>query len=148
MTLMRLHNWNCDALMVRKWLNESGENFFNGWRSWVSRTTTAAPRPPTREHRKTTHRFGDWDGAKWVFKHQGPILVKFLKEACVRYGVEIMTQARGRHLLQDEDGSVNGVVVEGLDGLLTVRARAVILATGSISNNQQLIRRFYGSRKA
>ena len=142
---MRLHNWNCDALMVRKWLNGSGENF--EWLEDLGLTYDycCTETSDQRDHRKTTHRFGDWDGEKWVMKLQGPILVKGLREACARYGVEIVTQTRARHLLQDDDGAVNGVVAETPEGELTIHAGAVILATGSISNNQELIRRFYGT---
>jgi fumarate reductase flavoprotein subunit len=143
--LMRIHNWNCDALMVRKWLNGSGENF-----EWLENlgltydfvtTETADP----RIHRNTHHRFGDWDGGKWVTRHHGKALVKCLRDACDKYGVEIITQARAKHLLQADDGSVNGVVADGRDGELRVHAGVVILATGSISSNRQLIKRFYNS---
>jgi fumarate reductase flavoprotein subunit len=143
--LMRLHNWNCDALMVRKWLNGSGENF-----EWLESlgltydyicTETSDP----HKHRLTHHRFGEWNGAIWVMKQHGKTVVACLREACMKHGVEIVTQARARHLLQAGDGSVNGVVAETPDGELTVSAAAVILATGSISSNEQLIRRFYGT---
>jgi fumarate reductase flavoprotein subunit len=143
--LMRLHNWNCDALMVRKWLNGSGENF-----EWLEDLGLkydycCTETSDQRHHRKTTHRFGEWDGEKWVMKLQGPILVKGLRDACASHGIEILTQTRARHLLRSDDGAVNGVVAEGPEGELTIHACAVILATGSISNNQELIRRFYGT---
>ncbi len=143
--LIKIHNWNCDALLVRKWLEGSGENI-----SWLENlgltydfVTTEACDPS--RFRNTHHRFGDWDGQKWVMKHQGPILVKCLMDACEKYGVEIITSTRARHLIQGDNGAVVGVKVEGQDGPLTIHAGAVILCTGSISSNQQLIKRFYGT---
>ena len=140
--LMRLLNWRCDAKLVRKWLNGSGENF-----EWLEdlglEYSFCCTESADLSKIKPTHnRTGHWDGQKWVMEMQGPKLVKCLREACARYGVEIMTGTRARHLLT-EDGRVTGVEAEGPDGPVTVHAKAVILATGSISSNKDLIRRFY-----
>jgi len=143
--LMKLHNWNCDALLVRKWLKGSGENI-----SWLEDlgltydfvTTESCDQS---KFRNTHHRFGEWDGHKWIMKHQGPILVKCLMDACRKYGVEIITETRALHLRKDVRGAVVGVEARGPGGPLTVHSGAVILCTGSISSNQQLVQRFYGT---
>ncbi|MGI5971861.1 MAG: FAD-dependent oxidoreductase [Oscillospiraceae bacterium] len=145
--LMRVHNWRSDAKLVRKWLNESGENF-----EWLEDLgleyafcTTESADPAT--HKPSHNRTGFWDGEKWVMKMHGPLIVKCLRESCAKYGVEIMTETRARHLLQDDSGRVCGVRAEGPEGELVVHAEAVILATGSISGNQDLIRRFYATEE-
>jgi fumarate reductase flavoprotein subunit len=144
--LMRILNWRCDAKLVRKWLAGSGENI-----AWLTElglghnyvTTETAD---LGKFRHTHHRFGEWDGNRWRMKAQGPILTKGLTEACGDYGVEILTQTRAKRLIKDAAGKITGVLCEdAAGGALEVEAKAVILATGSISSNEQLIRRFYAT---
>lgn len=143
--MMQITNWRCDAKLVRKWINGSGENF-----EWLEDlgcayqfcTTESAD---LRKFNPTHHRMGEWDGEKWVMKMQGPVLVRTLREACASYGVELMTKTRARHLIQGDDGAVVGLEAEGPDGPITVHAKAVVLATGSVSSNQELIRHFMNS---
>ncbi|MGM9615142.1 MAG: FAD-dependent oxidoreductase [Oscillospiraceae bacterium] len=143
--MMMITNWRCDAKLVRKWINGSGENF--EWLedlgcSYQFCTTESAD---MRYFNCTHHRMGEWDGEKWVMKMQGPILVKALREACASCGVELMTKTRARHLLTGEGGKVVGLEAESEDGPVTIHAKAVILATGSISSNEELIARFMNS---
>jgi succinate dehydrogenase/fumarate reductase flavoprotein subunit len=145
--LLKVLNWRCDAKLVRKWLNGSGENF-----EWLESLglTYAFPCTESADMSQilpTHNRTGFWNGSKWVMEMHGPKVVKALKDACAKYGVEIITKTRAKHLLQAEGGSVVGVEAEGPDGPVIVHAKAVILATGSISSNQQLIRRFYQSEE-
>lgn len=143
--LMQLFNWNCDALLVRKWINGTGENFEwledLGLKYDLAVTETA----DARRFRSTMHRIAQWDGNEWHMKPHGPFIVRCLEDACARYGVEIRTETRAAHLLKDDAGAVCGVEAVGPDGPMTVRAKAVVLATGSISSNEALIRRFYGT---
>lgn len=144
--LIRILNWRCDAKLVRKWLNGSGKNF-----EWLEDlgleyafccTESADMTKVNPTHNRT----GFYKGDKWVMEMHGPKVVKCLKNACDQYGIEIITQTRAKHLLKGADGVVIGVEAEGPGGeVLTVHAKAVVLATGSISSNQDLIRRFYAS---
>ena len=144
--LMKVLNWRCDAKLVRKWLNGSGENF-----EWLEDLGLSYSFPCTESADMskvlpTHNRTGFWNGSKWVMEMHGPKVVRTLKNACDRYGVEVLTKTRARHLIRGEDGRVIGVEAEGPDGeAITIHAGAVILATGSISSNEQLIRRFYQS---
>ena len=143
--LMQIFNWNVDAMLVRKWINGSGENFRwledLGLKYDICVTETA----DISKFRNTMHRIADFDGEKWNMKPHGPFITKCLKNACRDLGVEIITEARANSLIQDENGSVIGLTAETADGELTVHAKAVILCTGSISSNKDLIRRFYAS---
>lgn len=145
--VMRIFNWGCDPKLVRKWFNGSGENFAWLEALGVKYDFCCTESADVSEHECYHHRFGEWDGEKFVMKMQGAILVKALREACAKYGIQIMTQTRARHLITDSSGAVTGVEAEGPEGAVTVRAGAVILATGSISSNQELIRRFYASKE-
>ena len=143
--LIRILNWRCDAKLVRKWLNGSGENF-----EWLEELGLSYAFPCTESAdmslvAPTHNRTGYWNGSKWVMEMHGPKVVKTLRDACSKYGIEIMTSTRARHLIRQEDGRIVGVKAEGPDGEMTIHARAIVLATGSISSNQQLIRRFYQS---
>ena len=144
--LITLHNWHCDAKLVRKWLEGSGENF--EWLEDLGMTYDfcCTETADESEHECYHNRIGTWDGEKWVMKMQGPVLSKTLRDACARYNIPILTETRARHLIK-ENSAVVGVEAEGPDGPLTVRAGAVVLATGSISSNQDLIRRFYASEE-
>jgi len=145
--LMKVLNWRCDTKLVRKWLDATG-----GTIAWLDElgmkfdyvTTDSSD---CSKVRNTHHRMGKWDeeSGEWKMKHMGPVLNKGFKEACKKYGVNILTKTRAKHLTKDDGGRVTGVVAEGPDGELTVTAKAVILATGSISTNDDLVRRFYGT---
>ena len=143
--LMQIFNWNVDAMLVRKWINGTGKNFEwleeLGLKYDLAVTETA----DARRFRCTMHRIAEWDGTEWHMKPHGPFIVNTLKKGCERYGVQILTKTRAKHLIQNEAGAVVGVEAEGPEGAITVHAGAVILATGSISANQELISRFYGS---
>lgn len=145
--VMRIFNWRCDAKLVRKWLDGSGENF-----EWledlgVSYDFCCTESADENETENYHNRFGEWDGHQFVMKMQGPILVKALRQACKEYGIEILTNTRAKHLLVDENGNVIGVEAEGKTEMITVYAGAVILATGSVSSNKQLIERFYAGKE-
>jgi len=143
--VMKIHNWNCDAMLVRKWLEGSGENI-----SWLEELGLTYDFISTESSdqsrfRNTHHRLGKFDGQQWIMKQHGPDVVKTLMDACKKYGIEIVTATRARHLIQNKKGEVVGVEAESPKGKLTIHAGAVILCTGSISSNQQLIKRFYGT---
>ena len=115
------------AKPVRKWLNGSGENF-----EWLEdlglEYSFCCTESADLSKIKPTHnRTGHWDGQKWVMEMQGPKLVKCLREACARYGVEIMTGTRARHLLT-EDGRVTGVRLSPRKGEPWVAKSAHVIA--------------------
>jgi 3-oxosteroid 1-dehydrogenase len=68
--------------------------------------------------------------------NSGVALVARLLQACLRVGVEVRTEAPVRELTI-EDGRVTGVLA---DGHGSVRAGAVLLATGGYSHNPELKR--------
>lgn len=145
--LMQVLNWHCDAKLVRKWLNASGENF--EWLEDLGLTYNfvASESADVSRFRNTHHRIGKWNSEKqkWEMIPQGPILTKCLKDNCEKYGAEIILKTRAKHLIKDDDGKISGVIAESPDGELVVHAKAVILATGSISANAELVAKFYNS---
>lgn len=143
--LMKVLNWHCDAKLVRKWLNGSGENF-----AWLESLGlkydfVATESADVSRFRNTHHRIGTWnaDKQKWDMVPHGRFITQCLKENCDKLGVEILLETRAAHLIKDGGSRICGVEANGPDGPLTVHAKAVILATGSISSNQELVHRFY-----
>jgi fumarate reductase flavoprotein subunit len=73
----------------------------------------------------------------------GSLLVEFLEQAALNAGVEIQRNMRGMHLIQAADGSITGVIAQGIAGEIEFTANnSVILATGGFSRNQEMMERF------
>lgn len=73
-----------------------------------------------------------------VPKDQGYGLVQVLDRARRRTGVEVVLQTRVEHLLHEE-GRVVGVVADGLE----LRAGAVVIASGGLAHDPELLERYY-----
>jgi hypothetical protein len=71
----------------------------------------------------------------------GRALIGGLLRACLQHGVEVVTRWRGVRLLT-EDGAVAGVEFETPDAVQSVRAGAVVLATGGFEYDPELVRDF------
>ncbi len=71
----------------------------------------------------------------------GRALVGGLLKACLEHRVDVVTEARALRLCTD-DGVVDGVEVETADGVRTVGASAVVLATGGFEYDPDLVRDF------
>ena len=62
-----------------------------------------------------------------------------LEEVAVKQGTEILLETRGMKLLTDDSGAVVGVEAEQASGdTVTLRAKAVILATGGYDRNEEI----------
>ena len=63
-----------------------------------------------------------------------------IAEKLEEQGTEILLATRGQHLILNDDGSIGGVIATNLDtgATVTVYAKAVLLATGGMSNNTEL----------
>lgn len=57
-------------------------------------------------------------------------------------GVDIFTGAKVSKLLQDKSGKINGVEVETGDGVKTIKAKAVLLATGGFGASKDIIKKY------
>ncbi len=75
----------------------------------------------------------------------GPHLMKVLKEATSHKNIEIRTSNKVVGLLSS-NGTVNGVKVQNADGsIYTMKAKAVIIATGGFGANMQMVARLQPS---
>lgn len=78
--------------------------------------------------------------------HRGSNMIAKLEEAARSLGVDIRLETPGVHLLTDNDAVV-GVQAESDGKVINVNAKAVILATGSAGENEELFNQ-YTSRVA
>lgn len=84
---------------------------------------------------KRAHRPGSMDPVGFYLTSR---LTNQVKQA----GVDIFTGAKVTKLLQDKNGNVNGVEVETDKGVKTIKAKAVLLATGGFGASKEIIKKY------
>ncbi len=129
---MDMTNWEPDAKLVRKWLTTTGKVI--GWLEDFAGVEFIEASPWTR----------GLPAYHMTAKPTGNEIIKHLLVRCRELGIELVNNLRAEHLLTDGSGAVTGV--QGSKGGETwnITAKKIILATGSISANRDLVRRFYG----
>jgi tricarballylate dehydrogenase len=74
----------------------------------------------------------------------GESLVEMLYGILEKRGIEVLYETAASNLIMNADGRICGVVAKGLDGLIQIDARSVILACGGFQANPQLRRAYLG----
>lgn len=134
--LMQVENWNCNGKLVRKWLNGAQRNI-----EWLMelgvKFSEVCNMSLYGEHvRRFHHVTSD--------RQTGLNIWKALLKRTEELPIELYTRSPVKELLVNGSGTCCGVKVE-LDGVLTdIAAKSVVLATGSISANKDLVHRFLG----
>lgn len=72
---------------------------------------------------------------------RGPGLVQAMQEVCEKKGVQVMLECKATALIV-EDGVVVGVNAETRDSDLTITADSVVLATGGLSQNPEMVAQY------
>lgn len=85
--------------------------------------------------RKRAHRPGSMEPV-------GFYLTSRLTNQVKKAGVDIFTSVKVTKLLQDKNKKVNGVEVETEDGTKTIKAKAVLLATGGFGASKEIIKKY------
>ncbi|MCH1939781.1 FAD-dependent oxidoreductase [Holdemania massiliensis] len=57
-------------------------------------------------------------------------------------GIEVITECKGEKLVIDDQGAVVGIVAETADKVITFNASSVVLATGGISANDEMVKQY------
>lgn len=74
----------------------------------------------------------------------GKAVIGALKVCCEKYGVKILTGIKGKRLIFDGDGVINGVICESQNGeTVKILADKVIICTGGFAGNPELIKKYY-----
>ena len=71
----------------------------------------------------------------------GAGLIKMLEKCVTSRGVELITECKATKLVTD-NGAVVGVIAETKDAVITFKADSVVLCTGGISQNQELVAKY------
>ena len=72
----------------------------------------------------------------------GGYLVTGLLKSVEKERISVFNQAKVTKLLQDESKRITGVEIAGPDGRRTVKAKAVILATGGFGASKEIIKKY------
>ena len=72
----------------------------------------------------------------------GAGLIQMLLASAKARGVTVLTETKGVALITDESGAVIGAKAETADADITFNAKAVILCTGGISQNEELVAQY------
>ncbi len=72
----------------------------------------------------------------------GAGLIQMLKAKADEAGIELITECKATELITDQAGAVVGVKAEGKDNDFTFNAKSVVLATGGISQNEELVAKY------
>lgn len=72
----------------------------------------------------------------------GTYLIRKMQQVAPQFGVEIYTQHEAVELLTDENGNISGVLAKDPGGETLVHAKAVVLATGGFSGNDEKLKEF------
>lgn len=90
-------------------------------------------------------RMTPWEEATWHVideykgKNHGAALVANLKDQCDKLGVTTLTGTPAESLITDKSGAVVGVKAKSKTDDYTINAKAVILASGSISDSNEKV---------
>lgn len=72
----------------------------------------------------------------------GAGLISMLVKVCTNAGVDLRLNTTGVSLMTDDTGAVVGAVAETEDSEITFHAKSVVLATGGISQNEELVEKY------
>ena len=130
--VVEFHHWRCNASVVRTLLEESGKTIDWLADNGVEFKGIETLLPPE----KSLH---VWH----VFKGRGARVVKTISEKIKKKGGVILTGTPARELLINDEGAVIGIIAENAKGeTVTVRAKAVILATGGFVSNKEMLEKY------
>ena len=122
--------WMCDARLVRTWFSGSGE--LVRWLEEKGMVFNVAEEPLKLVHQ-----------IQGTVVKTGNAIINTLVEECEKKGVQILTETRAHKLIVDAEGNVNGVIATQRDKEIKINAKSVIIATGPISGNKDLMKKYY-----
>ena len=80
------------------------------------------------------------------YSRRGSLITLTLVDKYTERGGELHTGTKAVELLTDASGAVTGVLAETRTGSLTINAQKVIMATGNISQNKEMLRQYFPER--
>jgi len=138
--LIKVLYWDVDARLVHFWISDSGKSV-----EWLEslgiKFDVVEPFQGLRKYCwRTYHTIEMEEGAG----RPGIAILKALLNAMEERDIDVHYSTRATHLIKNEAGEIIGVEAEDENGTLLVNAKAVVIASGSISNNKELIKKYTG----
>ncbi|HXH82492.1 MAG TPA: FAD-dependent tricarballylate dehydrogenase TcuA [Candidatus Tectomicrobia bacterium] len=97
-----------------------------------------------RQAYRVEGKFHFWGGLVLEAVGGGPGLIDMAYQAAAKAGIDVRFEAKVMRLLTDDRGAVTGVVARTADGLETIPAAAVVLASGGFEANVEMRTRYLG----
>jgi fumarate reductase flavoprotein subunit len=125
-------HWRLDAAVLRRFVNETGATYdWLGDKGWKLIPLNFPGSP-------VLHMLPDYATRPALFK-------AMLDSSVNKNGGMVLTNTTAKSLITDKNGAVVGVVTEQADGTIyTVRAKAVIMATGGYAGNKEMVMKAFG----
>ncbi len=135
LSCMAFSHWKIDGRIIRALIDKSGDTI-----SWLAEKgvqfTDVVHHIPNQQP-EVFHITASEENV-------GKAVIRVLKDYCEQSGVRILTGTRGKKLMREENGTVNGVVCENKDGAqFHITADRVIICTGGFAGSPALISKFY-----
>ncbi len=134
---MERAHWACDARMARDFINSSGKIA-----EWLE-TVPGIHFNNVSATSGTRYRTSLSITENNIMPITGRVIADSLARECKKQGVEFLMGTRVRSLIKDSDRNVIGVYATQRKKDLRIGAKAVIVATGSITGNEELRKKFY-----
>lgn len=130
--VMEFHHWRCNASVIRTLLNESGRTI-----DWL--TDCGVKIEYIRTMFPPEKSLYLWH----IFEGRGARLVRILSDSFKKKGGLILTGTPVKRLLINDAGVVVGVEARDPEGeMISVEAKAVIVATGGFVSNKKMLKKY------
>ncbi len=80
------------------------------------------------------------------YSSRGSQICFALRDKYLEQGGDLRLNTKATELLKDEKGAIKGAVCSVDNGTLTINAKAVIMATGSITQNPEMLKKYWPMR--
>ncbi len=129
---MHYHHWKTDPRLLRTLINKTADTV--AWLEdkgvvWGGVLSHFPGQTPRAHHYATG------------YNTTGAAIMDKLRQACEKLSVKILTQTRGKRLLIDGNGNITDVIAGTKDGEMTIHTKSVIVATGGLYGNKDLIKK-------
>ncbi len=134
---MESAHWACDARLARNFINESAHmiKWLEGKKGIKFNHISAT----SGTRYQTSHAIRENNNIPVT----GRVIADVLTRECKKAGVQFMMSTRVCSLIKDGERKIVGVVASQKGKEIRIGAKAVIVATGSITGNAELRKKFY-----
>lgn len=130
--VIRLSEGLADKRLTEIFVNKSLETVL-----WMKRQGVKWDLNPILAYQKGDHPFWPAETTFLQASGSGEGLVEMLYGIVENKGIEVLYETAARKLIMNADGRVWGVVAKGIEGLMQIEAKSVILACGGFQANPE-----------